>query len=66
MEAYITEDKDGQLILWYGLVPVKEGDFWDSWDNKYISITRDLLPEGCNPKHTDDEAVKVEINISLK
>lgn len=65
MKAYITRDEDDQLILWYGLKPKREEGMWDSWDNKYIGINDDLLPEGCDPVFFDNEPIEVEIKISM-
>lgn len=61
MKAWIARDKDGRLGL-YRTRPHKEDEYWDDAACSLFCVTH--LPEGCNPKWTDEEPIKVEVTIT--
>ena len=66
MRAWIARDKDKQGFIFFGEKPTK--DFlckcWNNSNFDYRHISEDKMPEGVNPKWSDDEPVEVEITIA--
>lgn len=61
MKAWIARDKDG----WVGLYRNRPHKNHDGWIDLHCTFFRVKdLPEGCDPKWTDEEPIEVEVTIT--
>ena len=60
MKAWIAKDKNG----WVGLYRTRPRKGYDMWIDAGTICQVVNLPEGCDPKWTDEEPIKVEVTIT--
>lgn len=70
MIGYITRDKDADFVLLFDKCPTKntKEEIWVvNGDSEYpgMSIYDENLPEGINPKWSDNEPIKVEVSLKI-
>lgn len=44
MNGFVARDRNSQLMLFLGNKPIRETDYWDSWDDSYQAMPSDLFP----------------------
>lgn len=66
VKAWITRDKDGDIWLFWEYKPIKNDLRWTNGTYCNNKITEDQLPEGCNPKWSDDDPIEVNVRIRIE